>query len=231
VSKEKRPGPRARTALLVGAGAAALMLALGILLGTGLLGVGPFGRPDRAEVERSFTSYLSGIAEAGYLVLVEAKHELYLRDVVAGRLFGDGAVGRFLNIRSDAVIELSAWADLYFVVDLSRAELWSLRYDPAAGGRLILALPPLSFLTPALRSDTIQARAADRSLFLNEATLIDSAKRALSARFVEAASAMLDDPELRAKAASSLQGLAKAFAEKTGVPIARVEPSFAPPDR
>ncbi len=229
--KEKRQGLRARTALLLGAGAAALILAAGIMLGSGLLGPGLFRRPDRAEVERSFASYLSGIAEAGYIVLVEARHELYLRDVVAGRLFGDGAVGRFLNIRSDAVIELSAWADLYFVVDLSRPELWSLRYDPASGGRLILALPPLSFLTPALHSDTIRARAADRSLFLNEAALIESAKRALSARFVEAASAMLDDHELRAKAASSLQGLAKAFAEKTGVPIARVEPSFAPPDR
>jgi len=231
VPTDKKKGLSPRTALWLGAGAAALILVLGILLGTGLLGRGIFGRPDRAEVERSFSSYLSGIAEAGYLVLVEAKHELYLRDVVAGRLFGDGAVGRFLDIRSDAVIELSAWADLYFVVDLSRTELWSLRYEPASGGRLILALPPLSFLTPALRSDTIQARAANRSLFLNEATLIDSAKRALSARFVEAASAMLDDPELRAKAASALQGLAKAFADKTGVPIARVETSFAPPDR
>lgn len=221
---------RARGLILVGAGAALVVAALGFTLGAGLFKPGgPFGGPAPAEVQRSFNSYLSALSEAGYLVLAEARHELVLRDQVAGRLFGDSAVGRLLNLRSDAVIELSAYADLFFCVDL-RAP-WSARYDPKGGGKLSLAMPPLGFLPPALRSDSVRARAAERSIFLNEKELIDAAKAALSTRFVEAASALCEDEAIRSKAADALRSLAAEFAKKAGVKLASVDLAFAPADR
>lgn len=225
-----RPRVRARGLILVGAGAALVLAALGFTLGAGLFKPGgPFGGPAPAELERSFNSYLSALSEAGYLVLVEARQELVLRDQIAGRLFGDSAVGRFLNLRSDAVIELSAYADLFFCVDLRAS--WSVRYDPKDGGRLSLAMPPLGFLPPALRSDSVRARAAERSIFLNEKELIDVAKAALSTRFIELASRLCDDEAIRAKAADSLRSLAAEFARKAGVEIASTDLAFAPADR
>lgn len=221
---------RARGLVLVGVGAALVVAALGFTLGARLFKPGgPFGGPTSAEVRRSFNAYLSALSEAGYLVLAEARHELVLRDQVAGRLFGDSAVGRLLNLRSDAVIELSAYADLFFCVDL-RAP-WSVRYDPKGGGRLSLAMPPLGFLPPALRSDSVRARAAERSVFLNEKELIEAAKAALSTRFAEAASALCDDEAIRSKAADALRSLAATFAEKAGVKLASVDLAFAPADR
>lgn len=226
----RRPRIRARGLVLVGAGAALVVAALGFTLGARLFKPGGlFGGPAPAELQRSFNSYLSALSEAGYLVLVEARHELVLRDQVAGRLFGDSTVGRLLNLRSDAVIELSAYADLFFCVDL-RAP-WSARYDPKGGGRLSLAMPPLGFLPPALRSDSVRARAAERSIFLNEKELIDAAKAALSTRFVEAASVLCDDEAIRSKAADALRSLAAAFAKKAGVKLASVDLAFAPADR
>lgn len=213
----------ARAWLVVGLLAASSLVAAGIYIG-----VKAAAGPTPAAVETSFRSYVEGMAVSGKIVLVEARERVVIRQTTPGLLFGDTTVGRLLGIRSDATIEASAWADIAFVIDLYATESWSARYDPAAGGRLTIAAPPIGMLTPAVHTETIEIAATARSFFLDERRLEDAALRDLTARFVEAASGMLDDPELRAKARAAVEAVARSFASGAGFPLATVDVSFAP---
>jgi len=214
---------RGRVPLWLGLVAALLLVGIGAGLPLLLM-----ERPRPAVVERSFVSYMEGMASAGKLVLVEARERLTVSETTPGLLFGDGGLGRLLSIRSDATVEISAWADLSFAVDMNATEGWAVRYLASDGGRLELAAPPLGMLTPAVLTETVEARVADRSIFLDEARLVESARRGLTARFVEAASAMTDDPGLRTRAAEALADLARAFAAESGIRMKTVGVVFAP---
>jgi len=221
-AKTKR-GDNLRAGIIVGIGSAAFFIAAGVAIG--LMAA---KRPDPLVVQETIKSYVQGMAIAGKIVLVEAQQRLELDETTPGLLFGDSTVGRFLGIRSDATVEASAWADLSFIVDLYATESWSARYDPADGGSLAFAAPPLSMLTPAVHTDTIRIQTTDRSILLDETRLEEAALRGLTARFVEAASAMLDDQELRSKASAALEAILRAFTAQGQIPVARVDISFAP---
>ncbi len=209
-------------------------LVIGLILAVSLVAVGAYlgiqatRAPEPLAVETSFRTYIEGMATAGKIVLVEARERILISQTTPGLLFGDTTVGRFLGIRSDATIEASAWADIAFVIDLYGTETWSTRYNPADGGSLAIAAPPISMLTPAIHTDTIEIQTTERSIFLDEQKLEDSALRGLTARFVEAASGMLDDPALRAKVGTGIESLARTFATNAGFPLERVDVSFAP---
>lgn len=223
-ARTKRSSAR-RTGLVAG-----LALAAGLVIVGAYLGLEASRRPDPAAVEASIRSYVEGLASAGKLVLVEARERVAVRETTPGLLFGDSALGRFLGIRSDATVEASAWADLAFAIDLYATETWSVRYSPSEGGGLALAAPPLAMLTPAILTDTIEIRTVERSFFLDEARLEEASLRGLTARFVEAASAMIDDPELRSRAAASLESTVRLFATNAGLELSRVDVCFAPPE-
>ncbi|MBN1519140.1 MAG: hypothetical protein JW923_03530 [Spirochaetales bacterium] len=206
----------------LGAGAAVALLVAGAVLALALSA----GRI--ARVERNFLSFVEDRLEAGALVLIKTRQRVSIQETVPGRLFGDSALGQFLNIRSDAVIELSAWADLAFVVDFKTAEPWSLHYSGAGQGTLYIAAPPLTLLTPAVLTDSVEARASDRSIFLDEDKLLDDARASLTLRFTEAATALLDDPALRREAADALKALAEDFARRAGLKLGTVDVVFAP---
>lgn len=205
-----------------------LLLAMPLIALGAYLGIQATKAPEPLAVETSFRTYIEGMAVAGKIVLVEARERIVISQTTPGLLFGDTTVGRFLGIRSDATIEASAWADIAFVIDLYGTETWSARYKPAEGGSLAIAAPPISMLTPAIHTDTIEIRTVDRSVFLDEERLEDSTLRGLTARFIEAASGMLDDPELRAKAAEGIDSMARTFAVSAGFPLRQVDVSFAP---
>jgi len=205
-----------------------LIVAVALVAAGAYLGIQATRLPDPLVVESSFRSYVEGMAIAGKIVLVEARQRIVISQTTPGLLFGNTTVGRFLGIRSDATIEASAWADIAFVVDLYATETWSVRYNPADGGRLAIAAPPIAMLTPAIHTDTIEIRTIDKSIFLDEQRLEDSALRGLSARFIEAASGMLDDPDLRAKAVTGIESMASAFALNAGFPLQQIDVSFAP---
>lgn len=215
--------PRRRIWLVIGLVVAALLVGSGIVLG-----ILVSRRPDPLAVEQSFKSYVEGMASSGKIILVEARQRLTITETTPGLLFGDNAVGRFLGIRSDATISASAWADLSFCIDLYATEPWSLRYDPDNGGTLHFAAPPLSMLTPALHSDTIEITTLDRSILLDEQKLEMQALHGLTARFVESASSMINNPELRTKASEALAALLRAFAVQGSIPVERVDIVFAP---
>ncbi|MBU0927660.1 MAG: hypothetical protein KKA67_07915 [Spirochaetes bacterium] len=215
--------PLRRAWLAGGLSVAVALVAAGVYIGVTLR-----RGPDPAAVETSFRGYVESLAVAGKIVLVEAKERVFIRQTTPGFLFGDTAIGRLLGVRSDATIEASAWADVSFAIDLYSTEAWSARYDPADGGSLSVAAPPLAMLTPAIHTDTIEIRTVDRSIFLDEARLETSALRDLTARFVEAASRMIDDPALREKAAAAVEATVRMFAAGAGFPLERVDVSFAP---
>lgn len=223
VSSARVKKPLRRAWFIVGLVVAVLLVGAGITVG-----VLVSRRPDPLVVEQSFKSYVESMATSGKIILVEARQRLTVTETTPGLLFGDNAIGRFLGIRSDATVSASAWADLSFCIDLYAPEPWSVRYDPADGGTLRFAAPPLSMLTPALHSDTIEIATLDRSILLDERKLETAAMRGLTARFVEAASAMIDNPELRTKASDALAALMRAFAAQAAIPVERVDVNFAP---
>lgn len=215
--------PRRRLWLVIG------LVVATVLVGSGVaLGILVSRRPDPLVVEQSFKSYVEGMATSGKIVLVEARQRLTITETTPGLLFGDNALGRFLGIRSDATVSASAWADLWFCIDLYATERWSLRYDPSSGGTVYFAAPPLSMLTPALHSDTIEITTLDRSILLDEQKLETQALHGLTARFVESASAMINNRELRTKASDALAALLRAFAVQGSIPVERVDIVFAP---
>ncbi len=220
---KKKPAATRRFWLIMGLFVAVFLIAAGAFIG-----IQATKGPEPLAVETSLRTYIEGMATAGKIVLVEARERILISQTTPGLLFGDTTVGRFLGIRSDATIQAPAWADIAFVIDLYGTETWSARYNPADGGSLAIAAPPISMLTPAIHTDTIEIQTTERSIFLDEQKLEDSALRGLTARFVEAASGMLDDPALRTKAASGIDSMARAFAANAGFPLQRVDVSFAP---
>jgi hypothetical protein len=222
-----RAAPRkaGRTGLIIG-----LCAAVAILVGGIALGVSVSRRPDPVTVQNSFRTYIESTAIAGKIVLVESKERLVISQTTPGFLFGDNAFGRFLGIRSDATIEASAWADVAYVIDLYANEPWSSRYDPADGGSISVAAPPLAMLTPAIHTDTIEIKTIDASILLDERKLEAAALRGLTERFIEAASKRLGDQELRATAAKAIDAVVRAFAAESGIPLERVDVAFAPPE-
>jgi len=167
------------------------------------------------------------MAMSGKLVLVEALDKVVITETTPGYLFGDTSVGRFLGIRSDATIQATAWADISFVIDLRATDSWSIRYNPMDGGELVVSAPPISMLTPAIHTDTIEIITIDRSIFLDEKRLESKVLAGLTSRFVEASATMSANPELREKAAVALEVLVRAFLVQGKVPVSRVNISFA----
>jgi hypothetical protein len=197
-----------------------------LVIGAGF-GVWMFRLPEPAVVETSVRSFVEGMAMSGKIVLVEARDKVVITETTPGYLFGDTSVGRFLGIRSDATIQATAWADISFVIDLLATKSWSIRYNPMEGGTLMVKAPPLSMLTPAIHTDTIEIITIDRSIFLDEKRLEGKVLAGLTARFIEASVEMTANPELRGKATASLEGLVRAFLVRGKVPVSRVDISFA----
>jgi hypothetical protein len=199
-----------------------VLMLMGVVLGAWLL-----RKPDHVAVETSLHSYVEGMAMSGKIVLVEARDKVVISKTTPGFLFGDTTIGRFLGIRSDATIQASAWADIAYVIDLYTTESWSVRYNPMNGGTLAMAAPPISMLTPAIHTDTIEITTIDRSIFLDERQLEKEALASLTSHFVEAASAMLKEPVLQDKASAALESLVRAFLAREKIPVSSVDISFA----
>lgn len=200
-----------------------------ILVGAGIsTGVLLARRPNPEAVQQEIRVYIESMAVAGKIVLVETRDQLVVSQTTPGLLFGNSEIGRFFGLRSDATIEASAWADTAYAIDLYATEHWSIRYNPAGGGTLYVAAPPLIMLPPSIHTDTIAIKTVNRSLFLDETRLEEMALRGLSARFVEAAAAAIDSPELRQKAAGALEALVRLFTDRTGIELARIDIVFAP---
>ncbi len=219
-----RPRGPARRAWFIGGLAAALLL----VLAGAYVGLNLARKPDPAAVASSFTTYIEGLAVSGKIVLVEARERISIHQTTPGFLFGDTSFGRFLGIRSDATIEASAWADIAYIIDLHGSQTWSVRYDPARGGLLTVAAPPIAMLTPSILTETIEIKTVERSLFLDETRLKDSVLRSMTTRFVEAASRGIDEPLLREKAAAAIEAMARKFADNFKFKVERVEVNFAP---
>ena len=196
-------------------------MVLGIAVGLYLA----LGTIPRKDVGRVFLSYVEGLSETSRLVLLQGRERLTARETATGQLFGDTTLGDLLKIRSDAVVELSAWAELSWAVDLTDPDRWAVRLN-RKDRVLLVSTPPLRTLTSALRTETLEARVVGRSIFLDEKRMIDSVRAALTVRFEEIARATSDDPQVRSRAASSLSAIALDFCKKFGLPADRVEVVF-----
>ncbi|MCX7023309.1 MAG: hypothetical protein NT080_01650 [Spirochaetes bacterium] len=170
--------------------------------------------PSAETVRRELVAYVSSLSPAGSLGLVEGRERLVIRDTIKGQLFGATKLGEFLRIRSDAVIEVEAWADTFYGVSLA-AELWSVAWDPRTRSLAVHA-PTLEARVPAVLTDTITVRILDRSILVNEAKVAESMKSALTKRFTEYVGERAAAPDVTAKADAALAGIVRNFADKLG---------------
>ncbi len=180
--------------------------------------------PSPEVVKREFTAYVETLAPAGWLVLVEGRERLVVRDTVKGQLFGNTMLGEFLKIRSDAVIEVEAWADTLYGVRLEPAA-WSFAVDPRPK-RLSVSAPALEARTPAILTETITVRLVDKSILVNEAKVAESMKAALTARFIEYAASRAGAADTQTKATDGLRNIVMGFLKKADLVAEAVDVTF-----
>jgi len=177
------------------------------------------------QVEQKFFTYIEGLSETGKLVLLQGRERLTIQESAKGQLFGNTTLGDLLRIRSDAMVELSAWAELSWAFDLTDTSRWSLRWNKRDRAHYVAA-PPLQALTPALRTETLEARVLNRSIFLDEKRMIESVRAALTRRFEEIAQKTAEESDIRTRAASALSSITLAFSRKFALGVDRVEVIF-----
>lgn len=113
-----------------------------------------------------------------------------------------------------ASIELSAWADVSYTVDLSDPATWTVAWNPRTRA-LTLGVPALTFLPPAVRTETIEIRTKGANLL--SATMFrlkDEAARmrdTLSADLAAQVARTLADPAIQETARSGVAKFGAAF--------------------
>lgn len=117
-----------------------------------------------------------------------------------------------VNVR--ASIELSAWADVSYYIDVSDASKWSVDWDKKSR-ILTLAAPAPDCLPPAVRTETIEIRTKGSNLVTNTVFRLKSEaekmKDELSADLLVRARASLSDEAVRAGIREGLGAFARTF--------------------
>ena len=172
----------------------------------------PQEKQDSEILKQEFNSYIETLAPYGFLDLVKGYEKLLIKDTIKGQVFGSSKLGEFLKIRSDAVIELEAWAETSYGISLSN-DLWSIQWKDNKK-YLSVNIPGLEARTPAILTDTIRANILDRSILVNEAKVIESMKSGLTESFNLYISEQLSNTEIRMKAEACLYDIIQKFTDK-----------------
>ena len=193
-----------KTVLAIAVTVVALGLSAGLAVGIAS-SLGRFRLLEK-DVSDSFVLYVEGASPSGKLVLLEGVERF-----TASRAF----TARILSlVKVDARIEISALADTAYYVDLADPAQWKASWS-ARNGRLRLTVPPPGLLPPALRTDTIEVRTTGANIL--SSTLFQLKKEAeamradFSADMLEQGRKAISNPELRARMASGLEGIARTF--------------------
>lgn len=202
------------------------ILAVALIAGLSAAGFYVSGRIARAAESRigeRWALYVEGLKSEGKLVVLSSSQRF-----TASREFTSKLLA---VVRLKASLELSAWAEVHYYLDVSDPSRWSVRWDPKAR-RLSMEAPEPECLLPAVRTETIEVRAKGANLVTNtvfklkeEATKM---KDELSSDLLERAREAMKNPELREAIRAGAAKAGGSFClAALGIEAAEVAVSFA----
>jgi len=186
------------------------------------LGISTLARSAEPEVEERWTAYVEALKPESKLVVLNSRQRY-----TASREF----TSKLLSIvRVKASIELSAWADVSYCVDLSAPSSWTISWDRKT--RILeMRVPELSFLPPAVRTETIEIRSTGANIVTNAVFRLKEEAAKMQAELSSDLSARvaltLGDPAILAGAREGVARFGKAFCKNAyGVDDATVIVKF-----
>ena len=212
-----RPARNARAAsAAVVAGA---ILAAAALLAGGALAVSRIAEASAPKVTERFSTYVEAMSPEAKLVVSGSRQRYAASKEFSAKLMA--------LVRVNASVEISAWADVSYIVDFSDASKWKVGWDRRARV-LTLEAPALDILPPSVRTETIEVRVKGSNLVTSTVFRLkeEAAKMrdGLSADFAVKARNALGDQAVRDAAREGLVKFGAAFCKAAyGVEPARVE--------
>ena len=212
-----RRGRASRMAL-----AAAVVVAAAAALAVAGLAVSAIAEASAPKVAERFGTYVEALSPRATLVVLGSRQRYTASKEFSSKLLA--------VLRVKASVEISAWADVSYVVDFSDASKWKVEWDRRARV-LTLEAPRLGVLPPAVRTDTIEVRVTGANVVTSTLFRLkeEAAKMrdALSDDFADEARIALGDPDIRAAAREGLASFAEAFCRSAyRVAPSRVEVEF-----
>ena len=113
-----------------------------------------------------------------------------------------------------ASIELSAWAEVSYYIDLSDESAWFVSWDRRTK-TLTLSAPEPDCLLPAVKTETIEIKSKGANLVTNIVFRLkaeaEKMRSELSADLLQAARASLSEEEVRKGVRAGIEGFARSF--------------------
>jgi hypothetical protein len=190
-----------------------VVLALALALAAFLLIRGAESRPT---VTARWAIYVEHLEPSQKLVALTSEQRYAASKEFTARLL---AIARI-----QATIELTAWADVSYFVDLSNASAWSVAWDRKSK-ILLLSAPEPDCLLPAVKTETIEIKSKGANLVTNIVFRLkaeaEKMRSELSADLLQAARASLSEEAVRKGVRAGLEGFARSFCAS----VLRVAPS------
>lgn len=164
------------------------------------------GLGSNQTVTKRWAIYIEKLEPAQKLVVLTSEERYAASKEFAAKLLA------IVNIQ--ASIEIFAWADVSYFVDLSDPSSWSVSWDKKTKV-LTLSAPEPECLLPAVRTETIEIRSKGANLLTNAVFRLkaeaEKMRSELSADFYESARAALSEPGVRDGVRAGLAGFARSF--------------------
>jgi hypothetical protein len=160
----------------------------------------------KPTVSERWTLYIENLEPEQKLVVLSTRQRYVASKEFAAKLLA--------VVRVKASIELSAWADVFYFVDVSDPSLWEISWNQKTRA-LSISAPEPDCLPPAVRTDTIEISAKGANLVTNTVFRLkeEAAKMRdeLSADLAIRARATLSDATIRAGIREGLAGIGRSF--------------------
>jgi len=168
------------------------------------------------KVTERWTTYIENLEPSQKLVILTADKRYAASKEFSAKLLSIAKI--------NASIDLSAWAEVSYFVDLSDASLWSVDWDRKAKV-LTLSAPDPDCLLPAVKTETIDIQPKGANLVTNAVFRLkaeaEKMRSELSADFHKAARADMADEAVQKGMRAGLEGFARGFCAS----VLRVTPS------
>ena len=167
-------------------------------------------------VTERWTTYIENLEPSQKLVILTADKRYAASKEFSAKLLSIAKI--------NASIDLSAWAEVSYFVDLADASLWSVDWDRTARV-LTLGAPEPDCLLPAVKTETIEIQAKGANLVTNAVFKLkaeaEKMRSELSADFHASARAAMSEDAVREGMRAGLAGFARGFCAS----VLRVKPS------
>lgn len=161
---------------------------------------------SRPSVSERWALYIENLKPESKLVVLSSLQRYAASKEFAAKLLA--------IVKISATIELSAWADVFYYIDVNDIDSWNIAWDKKSR-ILSISSPEPDCLPPAVRTETIEVTSKNANLVTNtvfklkkEAEIL---KDELSVDLLTKARLSLRDPEIREKIRNGLAGVGEKF--------------------